>query len=130
MARGATEASLMSVMDSQPDGPQPPEPGPREDKLPERTVEIRPPPVLCELTAPLVEQLEQTLGGVFVSYWNSPNASMRHDDVAALDHVLRRIRERDDGQRRVFLFIKSDGGEGTAALRMTNILRHWADQVT
>jgi hypothetical protein len=109
---------------------EPPEPGARGDKLPERTVEIRRPPVLFELTSPLVEQLEQTLGGVFVSYWNSPNASMRHDDVAALDHVLRRIRERDEGPRRVFLFIKSDGGEGTAALRMTNILRHWADQVT
>jgi hypothetical protein len=113
------------------DVPPPPEPPTgREDKLPERTTEIRRPPVLFELTAPLVEQLEQALGGVFVSYWNSPNASMRHDDVAALDHVLRRIREREDGQRRVFLFIKSDGGEGTAALRMTNILRHWADAVT
>jgi hypothetical protein len=100
------------------------------DKLPERTIEIRRPPVLFERTSPMIEQLEQALGGVFVSYWNSSNASMRHEDVAALDHVLRRIRERDDGRRRVFLFIKSDGGEGTAALRMTNILRHWADQLT
>jgi hypothetical protein len=102
----------------------------RDDALPERTVEIRRPPVLFEQTSPLVEQLERELGGVFVSYWNSPNASMRHDDVAALDHVLRRIRERDQDRRRVFIFIKSDGGEGMAALRMTNILRHWADQVT
>jgi hypothetical protein len=100
-----------------------------QDKLPERTIEIRRPPVLFERTSPMIEQLEQALGGVFVSYWNSPNASMRHEDVAAIDHVLRGIRERDDG-RRVFLFIKSDGGEGTAALRMTNILRHWADQLT
>jgi hypothetical protein len=100
------------------------------DKLPERTVEIRRPPVLFDQTAPLVEELERELGGVFVSYWNSPNASMRHDDVAALDHVLRRIQERDQERRRVFIFIKSDGGEGMAALRMTNILRHRADQVT
>jgi hypothetical protein len=115
--------------DFQRDGPEPPALH-RDVKLPDRTVEIRRPPVLFERTTPLVEQLEQALGGVFVSYWNSPNASMRHDDVAALDHVLRRIRERDQERRRVFLFIKSDGGEGTAALRMTNILRHWADRVT
>jgi hypothetical protein len=119
----------MTEPDVQRDSPEPATRG-RDDKPPERTVEIRRPPVLFEQTAPLVEQLERELDGVFVSYWNSPQASMRHDDVAALDHVLRRIRERDPGRRRVFVFIKSDGGEGTAALRMTNILRHWADQVT
>jgi hypothetical protein len=120
----------MAEIDFESDARQPLEPGAGDDKPSERTVELRRPPVLFGLTSPLVEQLEQTLGGVFVSYWNSPSASMRHDDVAALDHVLRRIHEREDGQRRVFLFIKSDGGEGTAALRMTNILRHWAEQVT
>lgn len=93
-------------------------------------IEIRRPPILFDRTAPLIERLEQALGGVFVSYWCSPHASMSQADVAALDHVLRRARETQDGPRRVFLFIKSDGGQGTAALRMTNILRHWADEVT
>jgi hypothetical protein len=95
----------------------------------ERKAEIRRPPVLFERTAPLVERLEQVLGGPFVSYWNAPTASMQQDDVAALDHVLRAIHEQAPS-RRVFLLIKSDGGQGTAALRMTNILRHWADQLT
>ena len=55
---------------------------------------------------------------------------MRHDDVAALDYLLRQARaETTDGQR-IFLFIRSDGGQGTAALRMINILRHWADALT
>ncbi|KIG16775.1 hypothetical protein DB30_04119 [Enhygromyxa salina] len=93
-------------------------------------LEIRRPPILFNRTAPLIARLEQALGGAFVSYWCSPHASMSQADVAALDHVLRRARDTHDGPRRVFLFIKSDGGQGTAALRMTNILRHWADEVT
>jgi hypothetical protein len=91
---------------------------------------IRRPPILFNRTSPLIDRLEEALGGAFVSYWCSPHASMSQADVAALDHVLRRARETQDGSRRVFLFIKSDGGQGTAALRMTNILRHWADEVT
>jgi hypothetical protein len=88
--------------------------------------EIRRPPVLFGQTQPLIERLERLLGGPLVTYWVSPNASMAHEDVTALDHVLRRAAI--DGQ--VFVFIKSDGGQGTAALRMTNILRHWARHVT
>ncbi len=88
--------------------------------------EIRRPPVLFGSTQPLVERLEQLLGGPLLTYWVSPNASMAHEDVLALDHVLRRAKSVDQ----LFLFIKSDGGQGTAALRMTNILRHWARRVT
>jgi hypothetical protein len=109
-----------------------PEADPKRESFPApaRDLEIRRPPILFDRTGPLIDRLEQALGGAFVSYWCSPHASMRQDDVAALDHVLRHAREIQDGPRRVFLFIKSDGGQGTAALRMTNILRHWADEVT
>lgn len=88
--------------------------------------EIRRPPVLFGQTQPLVERLERLLGGPLVTYWVSGTASMAHEDVAALDHILRRAAI----DERVFVFIKSDGGQGTAALRMTNILRHWARHVT
>ncbi len=92
-------------------------------------VEIRRPPVLFARTQPIVERLEAALGGPFVSYWVSSKASMSHDDVGALDHVLRGARAAGE-LGRVFLFIKSDGGAGTAALRMANILRHWAEALT
>jgi hypothetical protein len=95
-----------------------PEVGPRP--------EIRRPPVLFEQTQPLLDRLERLLGGPLVTYWVSPTTSMAQEDVMALDHVLRRAAIDD----RVFVFIKSDGGQGTAALRMTNILRHWARRVT
>lgn len=124
------ETNLGAESQDKQDKQEPPDRATPHDKLPDRSIEIRRPPVLFERTLPMIEQIEAALGGVFVSYWNSSNASMRHEDVAALDHIMRRIRERDADRRRVFLFIKSDGGEGTAALRMTNILRHWADQVT
>jgi hypothetical protein len=88
--------------------------------------EIRRPPVLFDQTQPLLDRLERLLGGPLVTYWVSPTASMAHEDVMALDHVLRRAAIDDQ----VFVFIKSDGGQGTAALRMTNILRHWARRVT
>lgn len=93
--------------------------------------EIRRPPVLFADTQPIIERLEQVLDGCFVSYWVSSTTSMRHTDVGALAHVLRSLRAsgRCEG-RRIYLFIKSDGGQGTAALRMTNILRQWADAIT
>jgi hypothetical protein len=91
--------------------------------------EIRRPPVLFARTQPIIEQLEALLGGPFVSYWVSSKASMAQDDVGALDQVLRGARAAGE-LGRVFLFIKSDGGAGTAALRMANILRHWARQLT
>jgi hypothetical protein len=100
---------------------------PRETKSDgEARPEIRRPPVLFDQTQPLLDRLERLLGGPLVTYWLSPTASMAHEDVMALDHVLRRAAIDDQ----VFLFIKSDGGAGTAALRMTNILRHWARRVT
>lgn len=92
-------------------------------------VEIRRPPVLFARTQPIIERLEAALGGPFLSYWLSSKASMTQDDVGALDHVLRGARAAGE-LGRVFLFIKSDGGQGTAALRMANILRHWASALT
>ena len=111
----------------------PPEPKPAQTEAisEEARKAIRRPPVLYAQTAPLVERLEQVLGGPFISYWVSSKASMRHDDVAALDHILRHIRATaGDERQRMFLFIRSDGGQGTAALRMINILRHWTDELT
>lgn len=107
---------------SETDSMEPPEPNPDAGPRPE----IRRPPVLFEQTQPLLDRLERLLGGPLVTYWVSPNTSMAQEDVMALDHVLRRAAIDD----RVFLFIKSEGGQGTAALRMTNILRHWARRVT
>lgn len=93
------------------------------------TLEIRRPPVLFARTQPIIERLEAALGGPFISYWVSSKASMSHDDVTALDHVLRGAKVGGE-LGRVFLFIKSDGGAGTAALRMANILRHRARRLT
>ncbi|MFV8750570.1 SDH family Clp fold serine proteinase [Nannocystaceae bacterium ST9] len=107
---------------SEADGVDPREPKPESATRPE----IRRPPVLFEQTQPLLDRLERLLGGPLVTYWVSPSASMAHEDVMALDHVLRRAAIDDQ----VFVFIKSDGGQGTAALRMTNILRHWARKVS
>jgi hypothetical protein len=112
-------------VDSKPDAPKP---ATAELARP-ATHEIRRPPVLFARTQPIVERLEAALGGPFVSYWVSSKASMSHDDVAALDHVLRGARATGE-LGRVFLFIKSDGGAGTAALRMANILRHRARRLT
>ncbi len=107
---------------------------PDTSELPEAAAserpEVRRPPVLFSSTQPVIERLEQVLEGTFVSYWASSKAAMRHGDVAALDHILRQAQAMGRPLDRVFLFIRSDGGQGTAALRMTNILRHWASQVT
>ncbi|NVB37332.1 hypothetical protein G6O69_05780 [Pseudenhygromyxa sp. WMMC2535] len=92
--------------------------------------QIRRPPVLFSRTQPIIARLEQVLGGTFVAYWCSTKASMRHEDVLALDHVLRWAVAQGRPLDHVFLFIRSDGGQGTAALRMTNILRARAQRVS
>lgn len=82
---------------------------------------LKRPPVLFRRTQEVLRALERRLSGTFLTYWNSPNGSICGNDVVGLYGVLRAL----GPSQEMFLFIKSDGGSGEAALRMVNLLRQY-----
>lgn len=89
-------------------------------------IKINKPPILFPETQKIISQIEKKLGGTLITYWSSGNGSVCHNDVAAFFEVLK-----DLGRlKKLFLFIKSSGGNGQAALRIVNLLRQHADHIT
>jgi hypothetical protein len=86
---------------------------------------VKQPPILFEKTQRLITRLSTTLGAPVVSYWNNPRGAVCHNDVVAIYEILQRIGKHD----KLYLFIKSDGGNGQAALRMVNLLRQNAGEL-
>lgn len=86
---------------------------------------IKQPPTLFPQTQQIVQRLQKHLGGRFISYWNSHRGSVCHNDVLATYELLEG-REKTDT---IYLFIKSDGGNGQAALRLINLLRQNCDRL-
>jgi hypothetical protein len=84
-------------------------------------VKLNIPPVLFVKTQKIVEAIEAESGATFVSYWNSSSGSVCHNDVLGFYEVLQRLGPRPE----LVLFIKSDGGTGTASLRIVNLLRQY-----
>ncbi|MDE0853472.1 MAG: hypothetical protein OSA97_03495 [Nevskia sp.] len=89
------------------------------DDSPAPQEKVNQPPILFARTQAVVRQLEQELGGVLISYWNSHIGAVCHNDVLALYDILENLGQQDT----IFLFVKSDGGHGQAALRFVNLLR-------
>jgi hypothetical protein len=83
------------------------------------------PPVLFEKTQKIVKAVAAETGGTFLSYWNSTGGSVCQNDVLGFYEVLQRI----GPQQGLHLFLKSDGGDGTASLRIVNLLRRYARRV-
>lgn len=87
-------------------------------------IEVKQPPVLFNRTQTIVSKIEARLDGVFISYWNNPKGSVCHNDVIAFYELLERIGK----QEKIYLFIKSAGGTGTASLRIVNLIRQYCDE--
>ena len=89
--------------------------------------QIKRPPVLFDKTQRIHQRISKMLGHTFLAYWNSHSGSVCHSDVLGLWTVLRGVSAKE---RRATLFIKSDGGTGSASLRVVNLLRRNLDHVT
>ncbi len=83
------------------------------------------PPILFEKTQGIIKQANKLLGGTLVAYFNNPRGSVCHDDVLALFELLEKIGHQD----KIYLFIKSSGGNGQASLRIVNLLRQYCKEV-
>jgi hypothetical protein len=92
-----------------------------------RRPKIQKPPVLFQQTQALIARIEAKLGGPLLAYWSSANGSVCQDDVVVMYDHCRKAFTRGE---KLGLFIKSAGGSGRAALRMVNLLRQYAPQLS
>lgn len=90
-----------------------------------KSKKLKVPPVLFKETQAIIQQVTRKLDGGFVAYWNSTNGSVCGNDVVAMDQLLSRIGKR----KKLFIFLKSDGGNGRASLRMVHLLRQHHDRL-
>jgi hypothetical protein len=83
------------------------------------------PPILFSKTQDIIKRVNKLLGGTLVTYFNNPRGSVCHDDVLALYEVLEKI----GVQEKIYLFLKSSGGNGQASLRLVNLLRQYCQEI-
>ena len=82
------------------------------------------PPILFDKTQAIIKEVNKKLGGTLVTYFNNPRGSVCHDDVLALFELLEKIGPHE----KIYLFVKSSGGNGQASLRIVNLLRQYCKE--
>jgi hypothetical protein len=80
---------------------------------------LKPSPVLTKETQYIFSKLSETLGFPCVAYWTSSGGSICQNDVMAMSQLIKGLARKE----RLGLFIKSDGGNPEAALRLIHLLR-------
>jgi hypothetical protein len=89
-------------------------------------VKIQHPPILTAKTQKLVAALQKELNLPLLVYWTSSGGSICQNDVIAMSRLLGPITK----QPKVALFLKSDGGNPEAALRLVHLLRQKFARIT
>jgi len=82
-------------------------------------IAIKQPPQLFTETQKIVRRISSILGAPVITYWNSSRGSICANDVLAAYQLLERLGNSD----KLYWFIKSDGGNGKASLRIVNLIR-------
>lgn len=85
----------------------------------ETVVAFKQPPQLFAETQEILTKLSEILGAPVMTYWNSWRGSICANDVLAIYNLLERI----GNTNKLYWFIKSDGGNGKASLRIVNLIR-------
>lgn len=93
--------------------------------IPRSKVKIQKPPILTARTQKLLAALQGRLRLPVLVYWTSAGGSICQNDVIAMSHLLGPARRRS----RVAVFLKSDGGNPEAALRLVHLLRQKFDRI-
>ncbi len=83
------------------------------------------PPLLYKQTQTIIQKIEKQFGIKLLTYWTSVNSSMSQNDVSALYEVIKDW----PMQKEIYLFVKSDGGDGKASLRVINLLRQHTKKI-
>jgi hypothetical protein len=82
---------------------------------------IKTPPLLLDRSQAVLRRIQERVDGTFLSYWMSTSGSVCDNDVMAMHELLREL----GPQRKITLFVKSDGGSGMAALRLVHLMRRY-----
>lgn len=85
----------------------------------------RRPPIKFEETQAIIERLAAELDAPVIAYWNNPRGGVCHNDVTAIYRLVEKIGNRD----RAYLFIKSNGGNGQASLRLVSVLHDYFQDI-
>ncbi len=83
------------------------------------------PPILFDKTQYIIGTLEKLTGIRTLVYWNSGRGNVCNDDALALYEIFKKV----NGGKKVSLFIKSNGGDVEAALRIVNLVREYFEEV-
>lgn len=82
-------------------------------------------PVLTQETQRVFTRLQKHLGFPCVAYWTSTGGSICQNDVMAMAQLIKKI----ESGKKLGLFIKSEGGNPEAALRLVHLIRQHFNQI-
>ncbi|MFT4637236.1 MAG: hypothetical protein ACI8T1_000545 [Verrucomicrobiales bacterium] len=99
---------------------------PATTTMEKKDIRITKPPNLFKHTQAKIKEIEAELGGTFLVYWSAGIGMITHSDVPPLAEVLKHVGDHE----KVYLFLKSNGGDGQSALRMVNLLRQHGKRLT
>jgi len=86
---------------------------------------LKQPPVLFDQTQELIKEIDGMLDGDLITYWNNPDGSVCGNDVMGFYQMLERTGKRN----RLYIFLKSNGGNGQASLRIVSLLRMYCEEL-
>jgi hypothetical protein len=81
--------------------------------------EVVKPPVLFGETQTVIKKIEDLQNIKLLCYWNSVNGSICQNDVSSFYEIIKDWKLQDE----IYFYVKSDGGDGKASLRIINLLR-------
>jgi ATP-dependent protease ClpP protease subunit len=93
--------------------------------LPVDRKNIKQPPLLFDDTQAIIIAIEKEIGRKLLVYWTSDRGSVCDNDVVALYEIFKHIGRSED----IALFIKSNGGDVEASLRLVNLMREYNTRV-
>lgn len=83
------------------------------------------PPILFDKTQSIIAEIEKTTGIRTLVYWNSNRGNICNNDAVALYEIFKKT----GGGKKIALFIKSNGGDVEASLRIVNLIREYFGEV-
>ena len=89
------------------------------------SIKPKEPPILFTQTQQLINEIESLIDRKLICYWTSHRGSVCDSDVVAMYEILKNLGAQD----KVGLFIKSNGGDVEAALRIVNLLREFNQDI-
>ncbi len=95
-------------------------------KKKEEKKEIKKSPLLFEESQEIIRNLKKFYGGGVLTYWIPKWIAMDQNQVYAVNKILQDQVASD----KLFVFLKSYGGSGEAALRAVHLFRHYYKEIT